>query len=60
MRIKKLSTAMIILAVTLVVYMIATVMFCYTTKPKVAQGEFPFSITYEYKGETNTFGRFGM
>ena len=54
MKIKKLSTAMIILAVTLVVYMIATVMFCYTTKPKVAQGEFPFSITYEYKGETKT------
>ena len=45
---------MIILAVTLVVYMIATVMFCYTTKPEVLTGEFPFSITYEYKGETNT------
>lgn len=54
MKIKKLSSAMIILAVTLVVYTIATVMFCYTTMPKVAQGEFPFSITYEYKGETKT------
>jgi hypothetical protein len=30
------------------------VTFCYTTKPKITQAEFPFSITYEYKGETNT------
>ena len=27
-------------------------MLCYNTKPAVSEGEFPFSITYEYLGET--------
>ena len=54
MKTKKLSSTMIFLAVTIVAYIVATVIFCYTTKPEVLTGEFPFSITYEYKGETKT------
>ena len=54
MKTKKLSLAIIFLIITVIAYIVATVLFCYTTKPKVLTGEFPFSITYEYKGETNT------
>ena len=54
MKIKKLSSTMIFLAITMIIYVVASVLFCYTTKPKVSKGEFPFSITYEYKGETKT------
>lgn len=54
MKTKKLSLTMIFLAVTTVAYIVASVIFCYTTKPKVSNGEFPFSITYEYKGESKT------
>ena len=54
MKTKKLSLPIILLAITVIVYIVATVLFCYTTKPEVLTGEFPFSITYEYKGETNT------
>lgn len=54
MKTKKLSIEMIFLAITIVAYIIASALFCYTTKPEVASGEFPFSITYEYKGETGT------
>ena len=45
---------MIILVITAIAYIAASVLFCYTTKPAVTKGEFPFSITYEYKGETKT------
>ena len=45
---------MIFLAITLIAYIAATLLFCYKTKPKVLTGEFPFSITYEYRGETNS------
>lgn len=54
MKVKKLSLAMIFLAITIVAYTVASVLFCYETKPEVRNGEFPFSITYEYKGETET------
>lgn len=54
MKIKKFSFAIILLAITVIAYIAATVLFSYTTKPSVLTGEFPFSITYEYKGETNT------
>ena len=54
MKAKKFSFAIILLAITVIAYLVATVLFCYTTKPEVLTGEFPFSITYEYKGETNT------
>lgn len=54
MKLKKLSAIKMIFAVTMIAYFAASVIFCYTTKPKVSQAEFPFSITYEYKGETNT------
>ena len=54
MKTKKLLSTMIFLAVTLAAYIIASVLFCYTTKPAVEKGEFPFSITYEYKGEQKT------
>lgn len=43
---------MIFLVITMITYSAATLLFCYTTKPEVTTGEFPFSITYEYKGET--------
>ena len=54
MKLKKLSLTMIFLALTIVAYIAASVICCYTTKPAVTTGEFPFSITYEYKGETKT------
>lgn len=54
MRSKKLSLMWIFLAITIFAYIGATLGFCYTTKPKVSEYEFPFSITYEYKGETKT------
>lgn len=53
MKTKKLSTAIILLAVTLLIYIAASLIFCYTTKPEVTSGEFPFAIHYEYKGEAN-------
>lgn len=55
MKAKKLSSTMIFLAVTIVAYIAVSVLFCYTTKPAVSKGEFPFSITYAYEGETETF-----
>ena len=54
MKIRKLSSTIIFLAITIIAYVVASVIFCYTTKPEVTKGEFPFSITYEYKGETKT------
>ena len=54
MKNKKLTSTMIFLAMTIIAYIIASVLFCYTTKPEVTNGEFPFSITYEYKDETKT------
>ena len=54
MKIKKLLPITVILAVTIIAYIVATLSFCYTTEPEVTKGEFPFSITYEYKGETKT------
>lgn len=54
MKTKKLSLVMILLAIAMVVYIAATLLFCYTSKPEVTTGEFPFTITYEYKGETGT------
>ena len=54
MKTKKLSFAMIFLAASILVYMVASLIFSYTTQPVVKSGEFPFSITYEYKGETKT------
>lgn len=54
MKVKNFSLVKIFLAITLIAYIAATLLFCYTTKPAVTTGEFPFSITYEYRGETNT------
>ena len=53
MKTKKFLLPTIFLAITLIAYVAASFAFCYTTQPKVTKGEFPFSITYEYKGETN-------
>ena len=41
-------------AITVIAYIGGSLAFCYTTKPKVSEYEFPFSITYEYKGKTGT------
>lgn len=54
MKTKKLSLEMIFLVITVVAYIAGSVIFCYTTKPAVTTGEFPFSVTYAYKGETKT------
>lgn len=54
MKNKKLLPAIILLSITIIAYIAASVIFCHTTKPKITKGEFPFSITYEYKGKTNT------
>ena len=54
MKTKKITAVMIIFVITAIAYIAATVLFCYTTKPAVTEGEFPFSITYEYQGETGT------
>ncbi|MBR5280931.1 MAG: hypothetical protein IKU26_08205 [Clostridia bacterium] len=54
MKAKKISLTIIFLVATLIAYAVATVFCCYTTKPAIETGEFPFAITYEYKGETKT------
>ena len=54
MKNKKFAVPFIFLALTIVAFVAVSLIFCYTTKPAVTTGEFPFSVTYEYKGETNT------
>ena len=55
MKTKKFLLPSIFLVITIIAYIVASVKFCYTTKSEVEHGEFPFSITYEYKGEVKTF-----
>ena len=52
---KKFLLPSVFLAITIIAYIVASVLFCYTTKPEVQTGEFPFSVTYKYKGEVKTF-----
>ena len=54
MKTKKLILPAILLVGLLIAYAIVSVIFCYNTKPAVSEGKFPFSITYEYLGETKT------
>ena len=54
MKIKKLSLTIVFFVITVIAYVAASLHFCYTTKPEITNHEFPFSITYEYKGETKT------
>lgn len=54
MKTKKFLLPTLFLALMLVAYIAATMIFCRTTMPDVREGEFPFSVTYEYKGETKT------
>ena len=54
MKTKKLIIPAIMLVGLFIAYAIVSVVFCYNTKPAVPEGEFPFSITYEYLGETKT------
>lgn len=54
MKTKKLILPAIMLVGLFIAYAIVSVVFCYNTKPAVPEGEFPFSITYEYLGETKT------
>ena len=54
MKAKKFILPAILLAGLLIAYVILSAVSCYNTKPAVSEGEFPFSITYEYLGETNT------
>ena len=54
MKTKKFVLPAVLLAGLLIAYAAFSVIFCYNTKPAVSEGEFPFSITYEYLGETKT------
>lgn len=54
MKTKKFVILAVLLAGLLIAYTAFSVIFCYNTKPAVSEGEFPFSITYEYLGETKT------
>lgn len=54
MKKKKISIITILLVITIIAYIVSSAVFGYTTKPEVLKGEFPFSITYEYKGEEKT------
>ena len=54
MKTKKFVLPAVLFAGLLIAYAIVSVIFCYNTKPEVREGEFPFSITYEYLGETKT------
>lgn len=54
MKAKKLIFPAILLAVLLIAYVAVSFIVGYNTKPAVSEGEFPFSITYEYLGETKT------
>ena len=54
MKNKKLFLPTIILAVAIVLTMISAVVAGIALKPKVTEGEFPFSITYELDGKTVT------
>ena len=54
MKTKKLVLPAVLLVGLIIAYAAFSVIFCYNTKPAVSEGEFPFSITYEYLGETKT------
>ena len=54
MKSKKLSLHAIILAVSVLVIIVYSIISSIALKPKVTEGEFPFSITYELDGETVT------
>ena len=51
MKAKKLIFPAILLAVLLIAYVAVSFIVGYNTKPAVSEGEFPFSITYEYLGD---------
>ena len=51
MKTKKLRLPAILFAGLIIAYAVVSAITCYKTKPLVAKGDFPFSITYEYKGE---------
>lgn len=55
MKTRKFLPPSIFFAVTIIAFIAASFAFCYMTEPSIREGEFPFSITYEYKGETKTF-----
>ena len=54
MKTKKFVLPAVLLVGLLIAYAAFSVIFCYNTKPAVSEGDFPFSITYEYLGETKT------
>ena len=54
MKTKKFVLPAVLLLGLLIAYAAFSVIFCYNTKPAVSEGDFPFSITYEYLGETKT------
>ena len=54
MKTKKFVLPAVLLLGLLIAYAAFSVIFCYNTKPAVSEGKFPFSITYEYLGETKT------
>lgn len=54
MKAKKLSPASLILILALVLMLAYSILFGIAKKPTITQMDFPFSITYELKGETVT------
>lgn len=54
MKSKKLLLPAIIMIVAVVLMAVACVVLSLAQKPTITEAEFPFSITYEYKGETVT------
>mgnify|MGYP006974606523 CR=1 FL=1 len=47
MKTKRFLLPSIFLALMIVAYIAATLIFCRTTKPEIREGEFPFSIAFK-------------
>lgn len=54
MKMRKLLIPSILFVLLLISHITASCTLFYTTRPEVGVKEFPYSITYEYKNETNT------
>ena len=54
MRTKKLFVTNLILVLTIIAMVVCSVFFCVAKKPAITEHDFPFSITYELDGKTET------
>ena len=53
-RTKKLFTVNLILILAIIAMVVCSVIFCVALKPTITEHDFPFSITYELDGKTET------